>query len=140
LSGAHLVTHRFVDVIPARLDEGVVYISLAYDTMVHLCCCGCENEVVTPLNPFDWQLTYDGDAISISPSIGNWALKCQSHYWITRGRVHWAAMWSAHEIEEGRRRNAARRAGTLKPDTPVAATPLTWSTWVWNRLVRVFGR
>jgi hypothetical protein len=48
--------HKFVEFIPDELDTGVLYISTTYATVVHKCCCGCGNEVVTPLTPNDWQL------------------------------------------------------------------------------------
>ena len=28
------------------------------------------NKVVTPISPADWQLFYDGDTVSVTPSIG----------------------------------------------------------------------
>jgi hypothetical protein len=104
------VSHAFVELIPKFLDEGVVYISIEYGTAVHLCCCGCGNEVVTPLTPVDWRVTYDGETISLDPSIGNWSLDCRSHYWIRRGRVEWTPAWSDEMIAEGRSRHRGLRA------------------------------
>lgn len=103
------VSHAFVDNIPKVLDEGVVYISIQYGTAVHRCCCGCGNEVVTPLTPVDWSVIYNGETISLDPSVGNWSLDCRSHYWITRGRVDWARTWSDEEIEENRALDRIRR-------------------------------
>ena len=51
---------------------------------------GCGGRVVTPLSPDDWRLTYDGDTVSLWPSIGNWAFACQSHYWIRSDQIVWA--------------------------------------------------
>ncbi len=96
------ISHSFVEQIPATLEEGIVYVSIQYGTAVHLCCCGCGDEVVTPLTPVDWRVTYDGETVSLRPSIGNWSFDCRSHYWITRGRVEWAADWSDEEIADGR--------------------------------------
>lgn len=95
--------HEFVEYIPEELKERVVYISIPFATAVHKCVCGCGNEVVTPLSPTDWRMTFDGQTISLQPSIGNWSFPCQSHYWITRNAVHWAPRMSRHEIEAGRR-------------------------------------
>ena len=81
----------FVESFPAAMDPGVLYISISYRTCGHLCCCGCGQEVITPLSPAQWSFTYDGENVSLSPSTGNWALLCQSHYWIRKGKVHWAA-------------------------------------------------
>jgi len=104
------VRHEFVDFIPAALEDGVVYVSVRYATIVHRCCCGCGEEIVTPLTPTDWTLVFNGDSISLKPSIGNWALPCRSHYWIIRNNVKWAKQWSDAKIagarEEDRRRKA----------------------------------
>lgn len=94
--------HQFVKQIPATLDEGTLYISIEYATAVHRCLCGCGSEVVTPLSPTDWQLTFDGVTVSLNPSIGNWSYPCQSHYWIKRNKVLWDRQWSEEEIKEGR--------------------------------------
>jgi len=96
------VTHEFVHFIPEVIDEGTVYVSIPYATAVHKCCCGCGREVVTPLGPTDWELRFDGKTISLYPSIGSWAVPCQSHYWIRRDNVIWARRWSKEEIEEVR--------------------------------------
>lgn len=84
------IRHRFVENIPEVLEQGVLYVSLRYRTMVHRCACGCGEEVVTPIGPAAWTMTYDGGGVSITPSIGNWSLPCRSHYWIERNRVLWA--------------------------------------------------
>lgn len=97
--------HEFVEHVPQELQEGVLYISIQYSTAVHRCCCGCGNEVVTPLSPTDWRLTFDGETISLHPSIGNWSFECQSHYWIEHGNIRWAPRWSKDEIEDGRARD-----------------------------------
>jgi hypothetical protein len=63
-----------------------------------------------PLTPVDWRVTYDGETISLDPSIGNWSLDCRSHYWIRRGRVEWAPAWSDEKIAEGRSQHRGLRA------------------------------
>ena len=40
---------EFADSFPAAMDPGVLYISIPYRTCGHLCCCGCGQEVITPL-------------------------------------------------------------------------------------------
>jgi Family of unknown function (DUF6527) len=84
------LTFLFVESIPTELDDATIYISIPYATAMHKCCCGCNNIVVTPLSPTDWKLIFDGDTVSLDPSIGNWTYPCKSHYWIKRNRVHWA--------------------------------------------------
>lgn len=97
-----VLTHEFITSVPEVLEEGTLYVSFDYATAVHKCCCGCGREVVTPLSPTDWKLTYDGVSVSLSPSIGNWSFDCQSHYWIARNRVRWAEQWSSERIQLGR--------------------------------------
>ena len=84
------LSYRFVDVIPENLEPQCVYISLEYSTAIHLCCCGCGREVVTPISPKDWHVTFDGASVSLHPSIGNWKFPCRSHYWIRKSNVVWA--------------------------------------------------
>lgn len=111
MSRATTLRHEFVNAIPAELDNGVLYVSLEYATALHLCCCGCGTEVITPLSPIDWRITYDGETVSIFPSIGNWSFSCRSHYWIDRGRVRWSSHWSKRQIERGREEDRhAKRA------------------------------
>jgi Family of unknown function (DUF6527) len=93
---------EFAEFIPDALEGGVLYISRKYRTSSHLCCCGCRNKVVTPLNPSGWKLIEKGGTVSLHPSVGNWSFPCQSHYWIRSNRIEWAPTWSRREIEEGR--------------------------------------
>jgi len=102
---APALSHRFVEYVPDELEAGVIYVSITFATAIHRCCCGCGSEVVTPLSPTDWALTYDGESISLDPSVGNWGFPCKSHYWIERNRVIWAPPWTDREIAEGRVRN-----------------------------------
>jgi hypothetical protein len=97
------IAYKFVEYIPEILEDKIVYISIVYCTVVHKCMCGCGNEVVTPISPADWSLTFHGDSISLNPSIGNWSFKCKSHYWITENRVLWARKWSKEKIKHGRK-------------------------------------
>lgn len=93
------LTLEFVEFIPERLREGVLYISRRYRTASHLCCCGCKREVVTPLNPAKWQLAEHPDgSITLSPSVGNWSFPCRSHYLIIKNRVHWAEVFTDAQI------------------------------------------
>ena len=103
------ITHKFVDLIPDELEPEVLYVSLDYATVTHLCFCGCGQEVVTPLSPTDWKLTFDGVSISLSPSIGNWSFPCRSHYWIRSGRILWAENLSDEEIAVGRELDKAKK-------------------------------
>lgn len=95
--------HEFVDTIPDVLEPETLYVCIRFATVVHLCVCGCGCEVVTPLSPTDWQMTFDGDTVSLHPSVGNWSYPCRSHYVIRRDEAHWAPAWTAERIERGRR-------------------------------------
>lgn len=103
-------SHQFVDTIPECLEEGVLYVSIPYDTCLHNCACGCGKEVVTPLSVNDWRMTYDGESVSLSPSIGNWSYPCRSHYWIRKGKIEWAGSWSEEKILEERAEDARIRS------------------------------
>jgi len=116
------LTPAFVDFIPGVVQEGILYLSLTYGTGVHKCCCGCGLEVVTPLTPTDWQLIYDGETVSLYPSIGNWDFPCRSHYWITQGQVEWAGPWSQAKIEEGRRQDWLAKKHYFALTQPAAAS------------------
>ena len=96
------LTHKFVEYIPDNLIDGTVYVSIAFATVAHKCCCGCGNEVITPLSPTDWKLIFNGESISLYPSIGNWSFPCKSHYWIENNKVSWAPRWSREKIDTGR--------------------------------------
>lgn len=100
---------QFVEFIPERLEEGILYISQRYGTAAHNCCCGCGKEVITPLTPTDWSLRKDGNGVTLQPSIGNWSLPCRSHYWIRRNEVIWAGQMSQQRIEHGRAINRATK-------------------------------
>src|SRR5262245_42593317 len=94
-----VLAHEFVEFVPDELKERTLYVSMKYRTVVHLCCCGCGREVVTPLSPTAWKLAFDGVSLSLYPSIGNWNLACQSHYWIDHSKVKWCEQRSSARIE-----------------------------------------
>ena len=108
--------HRFVENIPEVLEPGVLYVSIPYRTMVHRCACGCGEEVVTPIGPAAWTMTYDGDGVTIAPSIGNWSLPCRSHYWIERSQVRWVPSYSVLKVARIRREATITR--DLRPYPP----------------------
>lgn len=80
---------EFVDSIPEKILPGILYVSIRFSTAIHLCACGCGHEVVTPISPRGWKILYDGETISLSPSIGNWNFRCKSHYWIRKNCIEW---------------------------------------------------
>ena len=105
--------HDFVSHIPDVLDDGVLYISIPFTSATHRCCCGCGIEVVTPIDPTGWEMTFDGKSVSLWPSIGNWSLACQSHYWIERNQVRWARCYSMRRIEGRQTREGSEKVRQL---------------------------
>lgn len=142
MSAVSRLRHEFVEYIPEGPENGVLYVSMPYATAVHNCCCGCGREVVTPFSPTDWKLLFDGESVSLTPSIGNWSFDCQSHYWIERDVVRWAGRWSREEVEAGRRRDQIAKAhqygnsGTAEPPVGSTSSKRSW----WGRMADwVFG-
>lgn len=131
---------EFVELVPNELRDGVLYVSMQYATAAHACACGCGNKVVTPLSPRDWVLMFDGESVSLDPSVGNWNFPCRSHYWIERNRVRWARRWSDAEIRrlraadlrsrrhfEGKDNGEARSGSAQKPREGSGGWRRLWS-------------
>ena len=132
---------EFVKSAPDKPVPGVLYVSMEYASVVHLCCCGCGHEVVTPLSPKDWKLIFNGETITLHPSIGNWSFPCRSHYWIRSNRVQWAGDMKDWEIEEGRKRDRWNRSRTEshpvpEPEQPESTRPKRRGFW--NKLLGIF--
>ncbi|MEO7261779.1 MAG: DUF6527 family protein [Jatrophihabitantaceae bacterium] len=137
---------EFVDFIPAALTPATLYVSMQHATTVHLCACGCGNKVVAPLSPAEWQLRFDGETISLTPSIGNWEFPCRSHYWITGSSIRLARPWSDQQIMAGRRRDAVAldqyHAGRAEPVTmsDQMSAPIRTRVRLRQRVGAWFGR
>jgi hypothetical protein len=100
-----MVMPVFVEFIPEQLESGKLYISEEHGTAIHKCCCGCGEEVVTPLTPVDWRITKGRGGVSLFPSIGNWNYQCQSHYIIRDNQVIWAKKMTTIQIEKVQQRD-----------------------------------
>ncbi len=88
------IKYEFVDSAPATLEPGMMYISIKYRAIVHLCLCGCGEKVLLKLDPNranGWAFTFDGRSISIHDSVGNVGIPCKSHYIVRRNHVQWLA-------------------------------------------------
>lgn len=107
------IVPAFVEVIPEQLDDGILYISMHYRIAAHRCCCGCGEEVITPLTPADWTLCQEGKTVSLSPSIGNWDFRCKSHYWIDQNQVRWSYSFSEKQIAAVKARDKAEKAAYI---------------------------
>jgi hypothetical protein len=140
------IEHEFVDFIPRELKDRTLYISVEFATATHKCFCGCGSEVVTPIRPVGWQVTFDGETVSLSPSVGSWSLKCRSHYWVRRNMVQWAGEMSPEEIAEVRLRDDRDRIrhygvpSAAEPAPPAAAKPAAPARpkGFWRRLRSLF--
>lgn len=138
------VDFEFVEFIPSDRAPATLYISIEYATVVHDCLCGCGTKVVTPLNPTGWTLSFDGETVSLDPSVGNWSFECRSHYIIDRNRVIWAADMTPQQIERGRNRDRKLRdrhygggidrneqsLAHVTPPTPPQTTRPFWKRWL----------
>ena len=144
-------TPQFVESIPETLDSGMLYVSMTLASAIHLCACGCGQEVITPLSPTDWKVCFDGENVTLDPSIGNWSFPCRSHYWIRGGKVRWSGSWSTEEIADGRAHDRERKnayyghqnvthqnrlseAVMISTVSADKARRLSWLRRVWSRL------
>lgn len=118
--------HVFTEYIPAELAPGKLYVSMQFETAVHLCACGCGSKAVTPLGQHDWTLTFDGK-VSLRPSIGNGQLPCRSHYYIRANQIDWMPRISRSATTAARQRDQAAHKGP----TPPPAAPRSW----WRRML-----
>ena len=134
--------HEFVENIPDRIQEGIIYISIPFAITAHRCCCGCGSEVFNHLSPTDWRLIFDGRSVSLDPSIGNWSFACRSHYWIRHNRVKWAAAWNQEIVSAGRADDQRNKANFYKSDkTPHSEktngiSAVDWLSLIYNSVRR----
>lgn len=98
----------YVKYMPKVLDFGVLYYSEEYNTACHLCPCGCNTKIVTPIRPVNWSLTVKDGKATLNPSIGNWQIPCRSHYWIIDGKIDWSYQWSEERILRGYKQEESR--------------------------------
>lgn len=99
------ITPLYVDKMPEGLENGILYIAPQYKIALHNCCCGCGEEVSTPLTDTEYQLQDINGEISLHPSIGNHDFDCRSHYVIRHGQVIWANVMTREAIDYGRARD-----------------------------------
>lgn len=123
---------KFVDIMPSKMEEGILYISKKYKTAVHLCCCGCGNKVATPLKPGGWKLALDNGNVTLNPSVGNSNFPCRSHYIINHGSIRWAPKMSDEAIAFTRKRDQAAREAYYDKPTEV------WWKRLWKGIRNLF--
>lgn len=135
------ITPVFVDIIPDGLEEGILYVCERYKIAAHNCCCGCGEEVITPLTPADWFVRKAGDVVSLTPSIGNWSFACKSHYWISKNQVVWARKMSQWQIDQVRKRDKADQKDYIEKinwHKDTQARPTSLIDRLWKALVRLW--
>lgn len=84
-----------VEFMPNELEQGKLYLSKEYKTVIHACACGCETRTVTPIDNERhergedrwWGIypSWEAELISIQASILN--KPCNAHYYITNNQV-----------------------------------------------------
>lgn len=92
---------EFVDKIPSNLYFGILYVCINCNVIVHKCACGCGEKTVTPIDKkYGWIMKYDGQTITLRPSIGNFNTRCKSHYYITDNRIEWLEEYKQEESKK----------------------------------------
>lgn len=135
--------HELLDTIPVveMMEEGVLYISVKFGIVSHRCCCGCGTEIVTPISPEDWRLTFHGKTFSLFPSVGNWSLPCRSHYVIRESRVLWEGDFSKNEFviwreEDDLRKLPPRRVVVANEEKHAPSFLQRLKDWIGSRFRR----
>jgi hypothetical protein len=130
-----------VTTIPASPEPGLLYVSVEYATTLHLCACGCGHEVVLGISPNDWNVLWDGETVTLDPSVGNWNFPCQSHYLVRLNRIVHAGQWSDEQIARGRARDAGRHAAApVRLQQTPSVDAIDVHQGMISRLVRRLGR
>lgn len=123
--------HKFVEYIPSIIEADTLYISIEYDVAKHKCACGCGEDIVTSLSPARWKLTYDGETVSLYPSIGNWSHPCKSHYFITNDKVVWAGTISEKKIA-GVKKSDKEAVDHYIAKRSTSQGLMSWIKKIWN--------
>ena len=118
----------WVENMPESMKKGELYISTKHHLVEHICACGCGAEVSLPLGRSEWKIEYDGETVSLWPSIGNWRLPCKSHYIIQESKTRWCRQWSEEEIYKGR----IKDRNDKKKDIQRKLKDIVW----WKRILK----
>lgn len=82
---------------------------MEHTVAIHLCPCACGNRVITPFSPNAWKLTFDGQSVSLYPSVGNWNFPCKSHYWIVNNVIIHAKPFGKKDEMRVRKKGLSKR-------------------------------
>ena len=102
---------EIVELMPDSLNDGIIYVSPTNRVALHNCCCGCGEEVSTPLGATEYKIWINEGRVSLWPSIGNHDFPCRAHYIIDDGGVIWAGEMSREAIDAGRRHDQFLKRG-----------------------------
>jgi hypothetical protein len=100
---------QFVGYMPDEFKQGILYVSMRGKIVIHLCACGCGEKVVAPISLDDWKLTFDGESISLYPSIGNWDFPCKSHYWIRNNQSVFVQDWREKPLKKSKKKSKKKK-------------------------------
>ena len=94
----------FVDWMPNKRKENIIYISNRGRLIIHNCFCGCGEGVPITIGKIgkhnNWTYSLnDKKEITIFPSIAT-GLKCGSHYFIRDNKVVWSNPISREEVQK----------------------------------------
>lgn len=91
-------------------------------------------------------MTFDGESVTLNPSVGNWNQDCRSHYVIEKNHVIESGQWSDARVEAERRRDKRAKADyygrapeptrldvapTLPTDDTAQTSGLWTRFWAW---------
>ena len=131
MTAAARLDPEFVELMPAIIEPGYLYISMEYRITAHSCACGCGEKITLTLHPAQWSLLFDGEHVSLRPSVGNAGTPCRSHYYITRNEIDWYEPLTDESIEVGKSRDRAAINATETRSPQTEARPRSW----WRRLL-----
>ena len=130
---AQEIRPRFVESIPpGRPPAGEFLISIKYGMGVLRCPCGCGNTMDVNIEPHRWSIKWDGEHISVCPSISSDWMGCRSHYWVRRNRIVWGYPISRTAEEKKEKEEAKARERIYKPKSFVGN--------IWRKMGQMTGR
>lgn len=78
--------------IPEILEYKVLYISEEFGCIIHLCPCGCGNQIVISIKPkwyHGWEYNRENNLVTLSPSLLNTSCPNHFHYFIKENNILW---------------------------------------------------
>lgn len=104
-----IYSYLAVDRIPKELKSGIVYHNQEFELGAMLCACGCGHRIDL-LVPDSHQITSVDGLATIRPSILVSDAPCNSHYYVSEGRVEWLATFTQAQVASIMREQIARHS------------------------------